>query len=139
LVKVPKEIIAEAEALAEHLEKMDETFRWKWVYSYLPDVRKQECVLFVIYSPTKDQAYKRGTYFMSKLALSKFERIEKGYYWVEEYPSNLHHKEDNEITIHPEDAEFINKRRSPTVVNRLSFRELYLNLPILEKSYYWHQ
>jgi hypothetical protein len=109
MVKVPKEIIAEAEALAERLEKMDETFRWKWVYSYLPDVRKQECVLFVIYSPTKDQAYKRGTYFMSKLALPKFERIEKGYYWVEEYPSNLHHKEDNEITIHPEDAEFINK------------------------------
>jgi len=62
MIKVPEEIISDAVALAEELEKMDETFKWKWVRFYKPDIRRQKCVLFVIYSPNKDQAYKRGSY-----------------------------------------------------------------------------
>jgi hypothetical protein len=104
LVKVPEEVVGEAEALAKRLEELDETFRWKRVSSYLPDVQKQGCVLFVIYSPARDQAYKRGSYFKQKLMLTRFKRIEKGYFWVEEYPSNLHYKQGNEMRILPEDA-----------------------------------
>jgi hypothetical protein len=109
MIKIPTEIISEAVVLAGELEKMDETFKWKWVYSYLPDVQRQRCVLFVIYSPTKDQAYKRGSYFMQKLRLTRFKRIEKGYYWVEEYQSNLHYKHANKIIILPEDNDLIEK------------------------------
>ena len=35
MIKVPEEVLSEAKALAETLEKMDETFKWKWVPSYL--------------------------------------------------------------------------------------------------------
>jgi hypothetical protein len=55
-------------------------------------VQEQKCILFVIYSPTKDQAYKRENYFMKKLKLTKFRRIEKGYYWVEEFSQTSAHK-----------------------------------------------
>jgi hypothetical protein len=42
--------------------------------------------------------------------------------WIlEEYPSNLHHKEDNEITIHPEDAEFINITINAHFYNTIDF------------------
>jgi hypothetical protein len=111
MIKVPEEVLSEAEALAETLEKMDETFKWKAVPSYLSDVQDQRCVLFVIYSPTKDQAYKRGSYFVKKLMLTRFKRMEKGYYWVREYPSNLHYKRANKISIRPEDADLIEKVR----------------------------
>jgi hypothetical protein len=112
MIKVPEEMVNEAKTLAETLEKMDETFKWKWVLSRLPDVQKQRCVLFVVYSPTKDQAYKRGSYFVKKLKLAKFRRIEKGYYWIEEYPSNLHYKHADKITITPEDADLVEMVRS---------------------------
>jgi hypothetical protein len=112
MIKVPEEIISYAVALAEELGKMDETFKWKWVRSYKPDIRRQKCVLFVIYSPNKDQAYKRGSYFMQKLELTKFERINRGYYWVKEYPSNLHYKDDGEISIHPENNVLLEKLKA---------------------------
>lgn len=90
MVKVPEEITEDAEELAESIEKRDKTFYWKMIRSYHRDVRLQKCKLLVIYSPTKDQAYRRGGYFLYKLELNKFERLRKGYYWVKKYPSNLH-------------------------------------------------
>jgi hypothetical protein len=102
MVKVPEEIVDSAVKLATTVKKMDKTFRWKMIRSYHKDVRLQKCRLLVIYSPTKDQAYKRGSYFLHKLELNKFERLEKGYYWVKEYPSNLH-AVNLEGDIHGED------------------------------------
>lgn len=90
MVKVPEEIIDDAVELATRLEKRDRTFRWKIIQSYHKDICVQRCKLLVIYSPTKDQAFRRGGYFLHKLNLRKFERLMKGYYWVKEYPSNLH-------------------------------------------------
>jgi len=92
MVKVPEEITDNAEELAASIEKRDKTFQWKnfLIRSYHRDVRLQKCKLLVIYSPTKDRAYRRGGYFLHKLELNKFERLRKGYYWVKEYPSNLH-------------------------------------------------
>jgi len=90
MVKVPEEITDKAVELAASIKKKDKTFRWKIIRSYHRDVRLQKCKLLVIYSPTKDQAYRRGGYFLHKLELNKFERLRKGYYWVKEYPSNLH-------------------------------------------------
>jgi hypothetical protein len=117
MIKVPEEVLSEAKALAETLEKMDKTFKWKWVPSYLSDVRKQRCALFVIYSPTKDQAYKRGSYFVKKLKLMKIRRIEKGYYWVKEYPSNLHYKHADKVIITLEDADLVERVRSSLLNN----------------------
>ena len=107
MVKIPEEIVDEAKELAMQLEEADETFKWKWVHSYLKDVREQSCILLVIYSPTKNQAYRRGTYFMHRLRLMRFERIEKGYYWVKKYPSNLHYKLGDRITATPEDIKLV--------------------------------
>jgi len=107
MVKIPEEIVDEAEELALQLEGADETFRWKWVHSYLKEVREQNCVLFVLYSPTKDQAYSRGNYFTHKLGLIEFKRIKKGYYWIKKYPSNLHYKLGDRITATPEDIKLI--------------------------------
>lgn len=90
MVKIPEEITENAVGSAASIEKRDKTFRWKMIRSYHRDVRLQKCRLLVIYSPTKDQAYRRGSYFLHKLKLNKFERLRKGYYWVKEYPSNLH-------------------------------------------------
>jgi hypothetical protein len=90
MVKVPEEIVSNAEKLATNLRKIDRTFYWKIIRSYKKDVRQQKCRLLVIYSPSNDQAFRRGTYFLHKLELNKFERLIKGYYWVKKYPSNLH-------------------------------------------------
>jgi len=49
---------------------------------------------------------------MQKLELTKFERINRGYYWVKEYPSNLHYKDDDEISIHPENNVLLEKLKA---------------------------
>jgi len=90
MVKVPEEITENAVELATGIERRDKTFRWKVIRSYHRDVRSQKCNLLVIYSPTRDQAYRRGGYFLHKLKLNNFKKLRKGYYWVKEYPSNLH-------------------------------------------------
>ena len=91
MVKIPLEKIEEAMRYAEELSKVDKTFFWKIISSRLPDVRSQKYMLLVIYSPTKDLAYKRGGYFLHKLNLKSCKRIKKGYYWVKKYPSNVHY------------------------------------------------
>jgi len=103
MVKVPEEIADCAVVLANDVRKRDKTFRWKIIRSYHRDVNIQKCKLLVIYSPTKNQAYRRGSYFLHKLELKKFERLKKGYYWVKEYPSNLHAVDSQTGEIRGED------------------------------------
>lgn len=91
MVKIPEEIVDYGTELAEHIGKIDKTFQWKGpIRSYHRDVKMQKCKLLVIYSPTKDQAYRRGAFFFHRLKLKKIKRIKKGYYRVKKYPSNLH-------------------------------------------------
>lgn len=111
MVKIPLELTDEAVKYAQGLSSIDDTFFWKIIPSYLPDVKAQKCRLLVIYSPTRDLAYRRGGYFLHKLNLKKYKRIEKGYYWVKLYPSNLHHVDPDtgNIVVDKEYEELLHK------------------------------
>jgi len=110
MIKIPKEIVENAFELGEGLERANEDFFFKIITSYKPDITfKQRCKLMVVYSPTNDLAYIRGNKIMGTLRLKDFSQIEAPWYWVKEYPSNLHAGEGDNIRAHSESEKLVNR------------------------------
>jgi len=109
MIKIPEEIVEAVSRTCTEIEAKDETFKFKIISSYKPDMKRQRCKLLVIYSPTRDQAYRRAGWMVSKFGLKSFNRLEKGYYWVEEYRSNLHAKKEKMLLPNPYSDELCNK------------------------------
>ena len=101
MIKIPEEIVETVFRVCTEIETKDETFKFKIIPSYKPDVKRQRCKLLVIYSPTRDQAYRRAGWIVSKFGLKSFNRLEKGYYWVEEYPAKLHVRKEGALLPEP--------------------------------------
>lgn len=110
MIKIPNEIVERAFKLGEELERANEDFFFKIITSYKPDITfKQRCKLMVVYSPTNDLAYIRGNKIMCDLKLKEFPRIEAPWYWVKEYPSNLHAGEGDDIRTRSEYRKLVNR------------------------------
>lgn len=112
MVKIPTEIVEKASELGERLGEGYDDFSFKIITSYKQDIRdEQKCELMVVYSPTNDLAYVRGNKIMYSLNLKECPRIKMPYYWVKEYPSDLHAGEGADIHISSEGEELINQVR----------------------------
>ena len=113
IIKIPNKIVERTLELGEGLEREYEDFFFKITTSYKPDITfKQDAKLMVVYSPTKDLAYIRGSKIMYGLKLKDFPQIEAPWYSVKEYPSNLHAGEGDDIHISSENEEFVNSIKS---------------------------
>jgi len=118
LIKIPNQIVERAIELGDELEEKYEDFFFKIITSYKPDITfKQDAKLMVVYSPTEDLAYIRGDKIMYGLRLKEFPQIEAPWYWVKEYPSNLHAGEGDDIHISSENEEFVNSIKSIVLSN----------------------
>lgn len=118
LIKIPNKIVERTLELGKGLEREYEDFFFKITTSYKPDITfKQDAKLMVVYSPTKDLAYIRGTKIMYGLKLKDFPQIEAPWYSVKEYPSSLHAGEGDDIHISSEGEELVNSVKSIVLSN----------------------
>lgn len=118
IIKIPNKIVERAFEFGEGLEREHEDFFFKITTSYKPDITfKQDAKIMVVYSPTKDLAYIRGTKIMYGLKLKDFPQIEAPWYSVKEYPSNLHAGEGDDIHIRSENEELVNSVKSIVLSN----------------------